>query len=86
MNILGPNWKTTLSGGVFTLAIAIAADNKLVAFLPQSWQGTVCGLAGLIAVLSGGTFAYQVKDRNVTGGSVPQTHEAEARAQSLPLK
>jgi hypothetical protein len=29
------------------------------------------GIAGLIAVVSGGTFAYAAKDKQVTGGNVP---------------
>lgn len=71
--ILGANWSTTVSGSIFTLAIAIAADPKLISFLPDSWEGTVQGICGLIAVLAGGTFAYTVKSKNVTGGTVQQT-------------
>jgi hypothetical protein len=71
--LLGANWSTTVSGVIFTLAIAIAADPKLISFLPDEWEGTVTGICGLIAVVAGGTFAYQVKSKNVTGGTVQQT-------------
>jgi len=71
--LLGANWSTTVSGAIFTLAIAIAADPKLISFLPDSWESTVQGICGLLAVLAGGTFAYQVKSKNVTGGTVQQT-------------
>jgi hypothetical protein len=71
MNTLfGANWRTTLSGWIAILASAIAVNPKLVEFLPESIRSTITGVAGLIAVVSGGTFAYSAKDKQVTGGSV----------------
>ena len=68
--ILGANWRTTLSGWIAVIASAIAINPNLVAFLPETLRGYVTGIAGLLAVVSGGTFATQAKDRNVTGGTV----------------
>ena len=81
--IIGANWSTTISGGLFTIAIAIAADPHLIAFLPASWQGWTQGICGLIAILSGGTFAYQAKSKNVTGGTVQQTADGAVAATPL---
>lgn len=68
--VLGANWRTTLTGWITVLASAIAVNPSLISFLPESARSTITGVAGLIAVLSGGTFAYAAKDRQVTGGSV----------------
>ncbi len=81
--ILGANWPTTLSGGLFTVAIGITADPHLIAFLPASWQGSTQGICGLIALLSGGAFAYQAKSKNVTGGTVQQTADGAVAATPL---
>ena len=69
--LLGANWRTTLTGWVAVLASAIAINPDLVAFLPESIRNYITGFAGILAVVSGGTFATQAKDKNVTGGSVP---------------
>jgi hypothetical protein len=77
--IFGPNWRTTVSGWITTLAAAIAIRPELIAFLPDKFEDTVSGVAELIAFVAGGTFAAVSKDRHVTGGTVPQTPEAEVR-------
>ena len=64
--ILGANWRTTLTGWVAVLASAIAINPDLVAFLPESIRSYITGFAGILAVVSGGTFATQAKDKNVT--------------------
>ncbi|XHR30400.1 MAG: hypothetical protein ACFUZC_07525 [Chthoniobacteraceae bacterium] len=69
--ILGANWRTTLIGWIAVLASAIAINPSLVSFLPETIRNYVTGFAGILAVVSGGTFAAQAKDKNVTGGSVP---------------
>jgi hypothetical protein len=79
--IFGPNWKTTVYGWITALSAAIAVKPDLIAFLPDSFEKTVSGIAGLIAIVAGGTFAAVSKDRNVTGGTVPQTPEAEGRVE-----
>lgn len=68
-NLLGHNWRSTLSGSVAILAFAITERPELVAFLPESIRPTVVGIAGLLAVLSGGTFVATVKDRQVSGNA-----------------
>jgi hypothetical protein len=82
--ILGANWRTTLSGWIAVIASAIAINPNLVAFLPESVRSYVTGIAGLLAVVSGGTFATQAKDKCVTGGSVandatPSTNDSPTR-------
>ena len=57
--ILGANWRTTLSGWIAVIASAIAINPSLVAFLPEAVRDYVTGVAGIVAVLSGGTFATQ---------------------------
>jgi len=69
--ILGANWRTTLTGWITVLASAIAVNPSLISFLPESARNTITGIAGLIAIVSGGTFAYNAKDKQVTGGSRP---------------
>jgi len=69
--LLGANWRTTVTGWITVLASAIAMNPKLIAFLPEHVRESITGIAGLIAVVSGGTFAYAAKDKQVTGGNVP---------------
>ena len=70
-SLLGANWRTSVTGWITVAASAIAIKPELVAFLPDPPRGWITGAAGLIAILSGGTFAAQAKDRQVTGGTVP---------------
>lgn len=83
--ILGANWRTTLSGWVAVIASAIAINPSLVAFLPDTIRSYVTGLAGLLAVLSGGTFAAQAKDRQVTGGTVPNDSGKSGTSSIAPV-
>ena len=85
--ILGANWRTTLSGWIAVLASAIAINPSLVAFLPEAIRSYVTGLAGIVAVVSGGTFAAQAKDKCVTGGSVlnDQTRPPQIPAPNDPI-
>ena len=76
--ILGANWRTTLSGWIAVLASAIAINPALVAFLPEAVRNYVTGIAGILAVVSGGTFAAQAKDKQVTGGTVQNDNTAYA--------
>jgi hypothetical protein len=81
--IFGPNWRSSSSGIVTVVAvctaIAIHSDPTLVAFLPDQVELYILGISKLVAVVSGIIFALTVKDAAVTGGSVPQTNEAEKR-------
>jgi hypothetical protein len=71
--LFGANWQTSLWGFITLVAGAISLNPHLTDFLPDSINGYVKGLAGVIAFISGGAFALKVKDKNVTGGSVQQT-------------
>lgn len=71
--LFGANWQTSLWGLITLVASAVALNPGLVAFLPDSFEGYVKGIAGLIAFISGGAFALKVKDKNVTGGGIQQT-------------
>ena len=56
------NWKTTISGWLTLIAVAIHSEPSLVAFLPGQWRDTVAGIAGIVAAVSGATFAVVAKD------------------------
>jgi hypothetical protein len=71
--IFGANWWTTLWGWITLAAGAIAMKPDVIAFLPDSWEPTISGVAGLITLVAGGVFAAGVKSRRVTGGNVQQT-------------
>ena len=85
--ILGANWRTTLSGWIAVIASAIAINPSLVAFLPEASRNYVTGIAGILAVVSGGAFAAQAKDKCVTGGSVlnDQTQPPQIPAPNDPV-
>jgi GH24 family phage-related lysozyme (muramidase) len=73
------NWKTTLGG---LAAILTAAGTGIHAFqsgdLSAAYESIPAILAGLALI--------GAKDNNVTGGSVPQTPEAQARATTQTIK
>jgi hypothetical protein len=81
--ILGANWRTTLSGWIAVIASAIAINPALVAFLPEAARNYVTGVAGILAVISGGTFASQAKDRQVTGGTVQNDPPAPIKGNGI---
>ncbi len=80
--LLGANWQTTVWGWVTLLAGAIALYPQSVDFLPDSIKGYVKGIAGLIALVTGATFAAKVKDKNVTGGTIQQTADGSTASRS----
>lgn len=73
------NNQTEWVGYVTVLAVAIYAFPESVAFLPDNVENYVKGFAGLIALATGGVFVSSVKNKNVTGGTVPANLEAEIR-------
>ncbi len=73
IKLLGANWQTTLWGWITILAGAIVVDPTVISFLPDPSEPWIIGFSKLIAIVAGGTFAYQVKSKNVTGGTVQQT-------------
>lgn len=79
MNLIGANYRTTLSNFValiFTSATAIAAAPSELDVLPQSLYPyrlriiAACGFIAFISRLLNGSFQ---KDKTVTGGSTMQT-------------
>lgn len=79
--VLGPNWKTTLSGilaGFPPIIIASAAGSGVP--LPAWALMTLSIMTGVGALLTG-VFA---KDKNVTGGSVSQNTNSPANGASKP--
>lgn len=85
-NIFGPNWRTTLSGWITALASAIAVNPGLIAFLPESYRNYIAGVAGIISVISGCTFASMAKDRNLTGnGTVNDPYKVAKDGENITL-
>ena len=66
-SILGPNWRTTLSGWIMVLAGAVVMEPALLDFLPPAVTKDLIGIAKLIVLVSGGAFAHAAKDKNVAG-------------------
>jgi len=76
---LGVNWRTTLWGYITLVSMVIAANPFSIDFLPDEIEKYVKGFASLIAIISGGATVSNMKDKQVTGGQVPSTHEAAVR-------
>lgn len=62
--ILGSNWRTTLWGGIMTLALAINQAPTIINFLPDNAEVWVRGISGLIVVASGIKFAAAAQDKS----------------------
>lgn len=76
---LGSNWRTSISGSLVVVCGTIALYPDLISFLPDTLESYVLGISKLVAVISGGAFAMNAKDKQVTGGNVPSTREAKRR-------
>jgi hypothetical protein len=85
--LFGPSWRSSTSGVItvvaVTTALVINGDHTLVAFLPDKLEEYIVGISKIVAIVSGVIFALSVKDNRVTGGSIPQTVEAEHRAEKI---
>jgi hypothetical protein len=80
-SLFGANWRTTLTGWFTLAASSIALNPSVVTFIPEPVRSHVIGVAGLVALLSGGTFAYSVKDKQVTGGTEQNDQQSSSKAQ-----
>lgn len=77
--LFGPSWRTSLWGYVTLLCVTIAANPFSIEFLPDNIEKYIKGIASLIAIISGGATVNNMKDKQVTGGTVPSTIEAKER-------
>ncbi|MCC6865770.1 MAG: hypothetical protein IT280_06370 [Ignavibacteria bacterium] len=59
--IFGINWRTTIWGGIMTLALAINQAPTVVNFLPDNIEVWVRGISGLIVIAAGIKFAVTAK-------------------------
>lgn len=80
------NWKTTLFGILSTLALGISVNPTMVwDWFPKEEFGNlgwnIIRTANICVFVFGGITASVMKDRNVTGGTVATTPEAEARVE-----
>lgn len=63
--IFGTNWRTTLWGGIMTLALAINQAPTIIEFLPDNIEVWVRGISGLLVVAAGVKFASAARDKAV---------------------
>lgn len=76
---LGPNWRTTLWGGLALICGTISLKPDLISFLPDAIEGYIVGISNFVTFVSGGAFVMNVKDKQVTGGVRPASDEAKKR-------
>jgi hypothetical protein len=84
--LFGPNWQTLISGigaAIFSLLTVLSAlpytIGEAASIIPPEWKGKVFGLCAISTAILKTWNSIQQKDKNVTGGSVPQTIEAAER-------
>ena len=73
------NLATSILGWVAIIAGAIMANPSSLSFLPDNIEQAIHGISTLITFIAGGTFVASVKNKEVTGGSVPANQEAVNR-------
>jgi hypothetical protein len=72
---LGPNWQTNLAG----LGTIFGAAASVITSVSHKQMPDETQMGVLFAALSAGIGLLKAKDKNVTGGTVPATPEAERR-------
>ena len=80
------NWKTTLFGTLFALATTISVSPDMVwAWFPQDECGAlawnIIRVSNILVFVLGAATATVMKDRNVTGGTVGASPEANERVE-----
>lgn len=81
-NWLGANWKTTLIGGVKQVISAFVLGTLT---FPSDWSSgeqIARFILTIVAGVLGVSFANQVKDKSVTGGTVQQTADNKVAPES----
>lgn len=59
--IFGSNWRTTLWGGIMTIALAINQAPTIIEFLPDDTEVWVRGISALIVIAAGLKFSASAK-------------------------
>lgn len=70
------NVTTSILGWVAVIAGAIMANPDAISFLPDSIESAIKGISTLVAFIAGGAFVSSVKNKEVTGGTIPANEEA----------
>ena len=89
VKLFGPNWKTLVSGAgtaifgaLTTLASLPYTLGDIATIIPPEWKPIVFKYSLIATVILKFWNSLAQKSKNVTGGTVPQTWEAESRANS----
>jgi hypothetical protein len=77
MFMFGTNWQTNVSG----FATLLGAAASVAASIGKKQMPDETQLGIIFAAISTGVGLLQAKDKNVTGGTVPATKEAQRRVQ-----
>jgi hypothetical protein len=81
--IFGANWRTGASGYVETVCVIIIG----LCVLPASvWENPKVWIPASALLIAKTVKDTLTKDKNVTGGTVPQTPEAEVRVDAPVIK
>lgn len=70
------NISTSIFGWIAVIAGAIMANPHAISFLPDNIEEAINGISTLVAFIAGGAFVSSVKNKEVTGGTVPANEEA----------
>lgn len=88
--LFGPNWKTSITAigtAVFAALTWISGvsyeTSPLALIISPQYKPTIQYIAGIATVALWVWNGLSQKDKNVTGGSVPQTPEAVTRAEPI---
>jgi|SRR5438128_3647514 len=71
--VFGANYRTSISGYITILAYFIHDKPQVIQWIPEPTKGILWNLSEWIFLGGFIAFAKQVKDRNVTGGTVQQS-------------
>lgn len=77
--VIGPNWRTSISGILAVTAGFVLTTPEAISFLPDVFVSWLELFSKIVIVIGGGAFAMYAKDKDVTGGSLPCTDEAKRR-------
>lgn len=84
--LFGQNYKTGASGVLAIVlggVIELANQIELLNFIPDPAKGYIVGITKVLALFAAAYFVFQTKDKDVTGGVIPQTTEAVKRVDAI---